>query len=282
MADQYLSYSGRKTYYVCPKQYELRYILRIKVVRDARNTFLGTTIGKVFEWFYSRELWKKPDPLLACLGAVDEAIQETFREEKGFDPSSDPSLEPKLRNEAKALVPGGLEVIRSNGFLTPMSRAEADLSTVCQNDKYDFTLKLGGRCDFIHGRSKTDVWILDGKASAHRDKYVDPQQLVWYGVQHYVKYHVMPTRLGFIFWSHPNDAVQWIEFGPQDLRKSVEDTFEVVEKIRLRQFGATPSSECYRCDYKDRCAEGKQWMANRRIEGGGRIESSIFDPEIVT
>jgi hypothetical protein len=282
MADQYLSYSGRKTYLVCPKQYELRYILRIQVVRDARNTFLGSVIGKVFEWFYAREFWKQPDPLQACLGSIEAAIQDTFRQEKGFDPSTDPTLETKLLNEARALVPGGLEVIRANGFLTPFSRAEADLTVTSQRDGYDFTLKLGGRCDFIHGQSRTDVWILDGKASQWREKYVDPQQLIWYGVQHYVKYHVMPTRLGFIFWSHPTNAVQWVEFTPADMRKSVEQTFETVKKIRLRQFDATPSSECYRCDYKDRCPDGKRWMANRKMEGGGRIESSIFDPEIVT
>jgi hypothetical protein len=144
------------------------------------------------------------------------------------------------------------------------------------------TVKLGGRADFIHGTGRENLWIIDGKASKHREKYVDSEQLIWYGVQHYVKFHAFPNRLGFLFWSFPADPVSWIEFGPDDMRKSVDKTFEVAKKIRLKQFEATPTSECYRCDYKDRCDDGKRWIANRKMETGGRIESSIFDPEIVT
>lgn len=279
----YLSYSGRKSYCTCPKHYKFRYILRTPSLRDDRNTYLGLTIGKVFEWFYSRELWKAPNPCQACLDAVEEAAADTFREKK-FDPSSDPSVRVILETEAKALVPGGVEIIRAHGLLTPLSRAETDLTTVAQSEKHGLTLKLGGRADFIHGSGRDNLWILDGKASKHRDKYVDSEQLIWYGVQHYVKYHIFPTRLGFIFWSHPSDPVTWIEFGPDDFRRSIDNTFETVKKIRLKQFEATPSSECYRCDYQSECDEGKRWIANRRLENGGRIEtaSSFFDPEIVT
>lgn len=279
MAD-YLSYSGRKCYLTCPKRYEFRYVLRIPVVRDDRNTFLGSTIGKVFEWFYLRQFWSASNPVQACLDSVDEAIDDTFRDKK-FDPSTDGSVRPKLDLEVRALIPTGVEIIRSHGFLTPLSRAEVDLTTSIQ-DEEGTVVKIGGRADFIHGRGRNDIWILDGKVSQHREKYVDSEQLIWYGVQHYIKFHVLPARLGFIFWSVPSDPVMWIEFGPDDFRRSVKQTFETVKKIRLKQFEATPSSECYRCDYKDHCGDGKRWIANRRLENGGRIESSIFDPEIVT
>lgn len=277
----YLSYSGRKSYLVCPERYNLGYVQRIRVERDDRNTYLGNTVGKVFEWFYSRELWKSKNPLEACLEVVPEAIKDTFRD-KRFDPSTDSTVEPMLDNQVRALIPTGIEIIRANGFLTPLSRAETDLTTTAHSEKHDITVKLGGRADFIHGKGRDDLWILDGKASKHREKYVDSEQLIWYGVQHYVKYHVFPTRLGFIFWSIPSDPVMWIEFGADDFRKSIDKTFETVKKIRLKQFEATPSSECYRCDFKDRCDAGKRWINNRKIENGGRIESSIFDPEIVT
>ena len=277
--DLYLSYSGRKSYLVCPKQYEFRYIVKFQVVRDAKNTFMGTAIGKVFEWFYSKELWRQPDIVQACLSLVPVAVRDTLREEK-YD--AEPGLQEVLECEVRALVPGGLEAIRVNEFLTPLSRAEADLTTECQSEKYGMTLKLGGRADFIHGKSRDNLWIIDGKASKHREKYVDSEQLIWYGVQHYVKYHVFPSRLGFLFWSFPDNPVTWIEYGPADMRASVDKTFETAKKIRLKQFDATPSSECYRCDYRPHCDGGSRWIANRKIESGGRIESSVFDPEIVT
>ena len=279
--DLYLSYSGRKSYFVCPKKYEFMYVVKLKVIRDAKNTFLGTAIGKVFEWFYTRSLWKASDPLKACMDVVPAAVDETLREEK-FDETSERGLRSILELEVRALVPGGLETIRANGFLTPLSRAEVDLTTFCQSEKHGMTLKLGGRADFIHGRTRDGLWILDGKASKHREKYVDAEQLIWYGVMHYLKYHVFPSRLGFIFWSFPNDSVAWIEFGPDDMRKSVDRTFETSKKVLLKQFEATPTSECYRCDYKEHCDDGKRWIANRKIESGGKITSSVFDPEIVT
>ena len=280
-ADLYLSYSGRKSYLVCPKQYEFRYVTRLAVVRDARNTFLGTAIGKVFEWFYSKEAWKNPDPLAVCISWVPIAVAETLREEK-FDVGSEPGIETTLGLEVRSLVPGGLEAIRTNGFLTPLSRAEVDLTTTCQSEKHGMSVKLGGRADFIHGTGRENLWIVDGKASKHREKYVDAEQLIWYGVQHYLKFHAFPSRLGFLFWSFPSDPVTWIEFGPDDMRKSVDKTFETAKKIRLKQFAATPTSECYRCDYRLNCDDGKRWIANRKMETGGRIENSVFDPEIVT
>jgi hypothetical protein len=279
--DLYLSYSGRKSYLVCPKQYEFRYVVKLLVVRDVKNTLLGTSIGKIFEWFYSMELWKRQDVLSVCLALAPEAVEKTLKEEK-FDAASEPGLQATLECEVRALIPGGLEAIRVNEFLTPLSRAEADLTTECQSEKYGMTLKLGGRADFIHGRGRENLWIVDGKASKHREKYVDSEQLIWYGVQHYVKYHVFPSRLGFIFWSFPDNPVTWIEYGPADMRASVDKTFETAKKIRLKQFEATPSSECYRCDYRSHCDDGARWVANRKIESGGRIESSVFDPEIVT
>lgn len=279
--DLYLSYSGRKSYLICPKRYEFGYILKIWPDRDDKNTYLGSTIGKLFEWFYSRSFWKEPDVLKTCLDAVRPALEDTYRDKK-FDPATDRDFCTKLEQEVRALVPGGLEIIRANGFLTPLSRAEADLTTFCSSEKHGMTLKLGGRADFIHGRTREDLSILDGKASQHREKYVDPEQLIWYGVQHYLKYHVFPSRLGFIFWSYPNNPLTWIEFSPEDMRKSVEKTFDTAKKIRLKQFEPTPSSECYRCDWRPQCEEGTRWINNRKIEGGGKIDFSILDPEIVT
>lgn len=281
-SDRYLSYSGRKTYLTCPAKYQHVYVLKTPASRDARGSLFGTCIGKVFEWFYERSWWKAPSPVNACLGSIEESIEYAFKKES-YDYHSNPDVKPSLEEELRKFIPPGLEVIRSNGFLTPMTRAEADL-TVVYNSKADgFTIKLGGRADFIHGRNREDITILDGKASKHREQYVDSEQLIWYAMQHYLKYAVMPVRLGFLFWSFPDNPMGWIEFTPEDVRASLNKTIEVSKKIALKMFDPKPSSECERCEFRTKCDEGTKWVARRRIETGGRIdvEASVFDFEIV-
>lgn len=274
----YLSYSGRKSYKTCPKQYEHRYVLKTVAVDDPRSSLFGSIIGKLFEWFYEKKFWAAPDPTKACLDAVEDAIDLVYGEEN-FTRAQDPGFTNLLRQELLTYVPAGVDTIRKHGFLSVSSRAEEDLSVVYTSQKHDLSLKMGGRCDFVHGRDKLDIWILDGKGSKHREKYVDAEQLIWYASQHYLKYHVAPTRLGFIFWKFPQDPVKWIDYTSDDIRKLVQDTFDVAKKIQLKVFGATPSGECHRCDYRESCDDGKKYLAKRRVENGGRIESSIFDLE---
>jgi len=235
-------------------------------------------IGKVFEWFYNNRIWATSDPLQKLTSLIDPAMENVYQHEK-FDPRSDPAFSHSLRQELFLYVPEGLEIIRKNGFLTVSSRAEVDLTVVHRSEKHDFTVKLGGRADFIHGSNKEDISILDGKASKHREKFVDAEQLIWYATQHYLKYHVAPVKLGFIFWCFPQDPLKWIEYDNQAIRASLDKTIEVSKKIILRQFEAKPSGECHHCDYRGKCDEGKIFLAKKKAEN--RIESSIFDIERV-
>jgi hypothetical protein len=277
----YLSYSGRSCYVKCPKMYEFRYIKETPVFRDLRGSMFGSAIGKVFQWFYDERLWATPDPVHSCLVLIDRAISEVFKEE-GFDPTSDPGYRASVRHDMSVFIPSGIETIRRLRLLTPYSRAELNLNVLYGNERYGMTMKLGGRCDFVHSQDRMNVCIVDGKASKHREKFVDSGQLIWYAVQHYLKYHVAPTRLGFIFWAFPDDPVKWISYSSKDMMDSLDLTFEVGKKINLKVFNATPSGECHRCDYRDKCEEGRKHLAARKKEsGGGYIESSIFDIEPV-
>lgn len=273
--DLYLSYSGWKTYQVCPARYQHNYILKTPVVKDPRSTFAGSAIGKIFEWFYSDLLWEKPDPIKACMDRVDAAIDDTFTKNK-WNPLTDPSQRQILREELRKMIPDGIEIIRSNGFLTPYSRAEVDLTITYEHATHGLILRMGGRCDFIHSKDRQNVQILDGKASKHREKYVDKDQLIWYAIQHYIKYHVMPQSLGFIFWAFPQDPVSWIEFDNASIHRVIDSSFDVCKKIQLKVFPEKPSKDCYRCDYLSKCEEGGKHIARLRLESGGRIVDSIF------
>lgn len=273
--DLYLSYSGRKAY-DCPSQYCHRYVLKTQVLRDPRTSFFGSMIGKVFEWFYERSVWTDPNPVRAASALIPEAVRFVLQDED-FSRSQDPIYVANIEEELHELVPKNVEVIRTHKLLSPNSRAEIDLTVNYASRKHGMTIRLGGRTDFAHYHSPSDVWILDGKGSRHREKYVDSEQVIWYATQHYLKYHVAPTRLGFLYWRFPDDPIQWIEYDERALRDSLDRTFDVAKRIRLKMFDPKPSPSCHKCDYRAHCPEGTRYLAERRVETGGRIESSVFD-----
>ena len=274
----YLSYSGRKTFLTCPRQYYFRYIVKDRTQSDPRGSMFGTAIGKLFEWFYEERLWSLPDPVTSSMSRINDAISYAFDHE-GYVRGTDPSYESRVKEDMRSFVPSGIDIIKSGGFLTPYSRTEVDLTVTYSPPGSPVTLKMGGRADFIHGQTRDNVWILDGKASKHREKYVDSDQLIWYATQHYLKYHVAPSRLGFIFWCFPDAPISWIEYDSDSMRSLAKKTIEVSRRILDKDFAPTPSGECHRCPYKPKCDEGNIYLSKRKVESGGRIDDSVFEVE---
>ena len=276
---QYLSYSGRKSYLTCPRQYEYRYILKDSTRRDPKDSLFGSTIGKIFEWFYSKQAWAAIDPLQTTLSFIEPALELVFDKEH-WNPNADPAFVTKLRHDLRELIPTTIETIRSHHLLTTSSRAEVDLTVQYHHEIHGFSLKLGGRADFIH-TTKNGVWIIDGKGSAHREKFTDSEQVIWYATQHFLKYHITPVRLGFMYYKFPKDPIQWVAYDAQTIRNSLNKTFEISKKIQLKQFMPTPTNECHRCDYHTKCDDGTRYLAERRVASGGRVDDSVFSLELV-
>lgn len=273
--DAYLSYSGRKIYLTCPKKYKHRYIDNLVPEFNPQNVMFGSVIGRIFELFYEKRLWMAPDVDQRMLSLIEPITAEIAKEKK-FDPAADPQFTRQLSTDLERYVPAGMQTIRKHRLLFLDSRAEVKLNVVHQMEGLRFM--IGGRADFIH-RDGDEIWILDGKGSKYREKYIDIEQVIWYAVQFYLKYHVVPTRLGFIHWMFPEDPLQWVMFDADTLRGSLNKTYRSIQKIRNKEFDPKPSNECERCDYKDSCKEGKQYIAAHCIEKGSRIESSVFGLE---
>jgi CRISPR/Cas system-associated exonuclease Cas4 (RecB family) len=275
--DLYLSYSGRKCYLICPKKYQYQYIIKEPAKRDPKNLLFGSIIGKIFEWFYTKRAWNTPDPLATTIGFIEPAIEYIFTKEN-WSPLTDSDFTDQLRRDLIEFIPSGIETIRFYHLLTDTSRAEVDLTV--EYASHDLLLRMGGRADFIHG-SKNDIWILDGKGSAHRERYVDPEQVIWYAIQHLIKYHVAPTRLGFIYYRFPKEPLQWVSYDKQAIQSSINRTFEISKKILNKEFTAIPTHECNRCEYKDKCSDGHNYLSEHRVASGERISDSIFNLETV-
>jgi hypothetical protein len=254
-------------------------VQRQDVPGDPRKALFGISMGKVFEWFYNKKFWASPNPEIKCLEASDKAIDDAC-DEKQFDRVANPDFMANLRKDVREFIPPTVKTIREHRLLNNSSRSEVDLTVVHTSKKHGFTLKIGGRSDFVHGPSP--LWIVDGKGSVHREKYVDSEQLIWYAVQHYLKYHIAPDRLGFLHYRFPKDPVQWIVYDEQSMRANLNKTFDIAVLIRNGDFDAKPSGECHRCDFHILCQDGTKYLASRRAANGGRVETSIFDLEDVT
>lgn len=277
---EYVSYSSRKCYETCPGQYEFRYILKSPDLSDSTGSLFGLIIGKVFEWFYVRKLWMQPNPIVACENVVDEAAIWAYADKKLFF-DRDAPLYLNLVAQVKMRIPSSIAIIRQHKLLASVSLAEVNLNVVHGDEKSGRSIKLGGRADFIHFHSNSDFWIVDGKASRHREQYTDPEQLIWYALQYYLKFHEAPSRLGFLYWSFPEDPIQWIAYDEDAMRRSLKRTYDVAGKIQLRQFAPSVSSACNLCGYIDSCPDGREYVRDMKLKSTVTQDNSVFGLEEV-
>lgn len=281
MYDIYLSYTGFKCYKTCPKQYYFRYIIKDKSVFDVKNTLLGSTIGKIFEWFYDQKFWSYQNVSELAVNSIDKAIDHVFLKEN-YQAGSDAQFEHNLREDLVKYVSSGVEIIKKHKLLTTNSCAELDLTTTFSSPIHNISVKIGGIADFVHYNRPNDVWIMDGKAYKKREKYVDSNQLIWYSILHYMKYGVAPSKIGFIYWLFPDDPVSYISYNSDSMRVLHKDIIDTSKMILSKQFEPKTSSECRRCSYLNKCDDGTKYLAKKRKESTDFVGDSIFDLEDVT
>lgn len=272
-----ISYSARKLYNNCPKSYEFRYIRKEKGQPDPKNYMFGTIIGRVFEIFYRDRVWLQPDPIRYLSAKYSDIILEVYNQEN-YLKGTNPSYELNLRQDLEKFVPLGIETIRKHRLIKNRNEVELDLTIQVGSD--DNRTRMVGRADFVLYDSPESFYILDGKASKHREKYVDSDQLIWYAVSHYIKYGVAPKQIGFVFWLFPEDPITFISYSSDDMRKVISDTNNVVAKIKNQEFTATTSGMCHKCSFKNLCEDGQRYISLRKKETGGLISESIFDLEV--
>lgn len=272
----YISYSGQKTYLVCPAMYQFRYIQRIPRPADISSSIVGSTVGVLFQWFYEKKLWSLPNVQEVMESKISDAVSEAFT-------SSKVAIDLDLARATEMKIPeyirNGIRIIREHRLLRTENRAEVDL-TICKRatDTHP-VIKLGGRADFILS-DPSEIIIIDGKASLRRAEFVDSDQLIWYALQHYLKYQKAPDRLGFLFWAFPEEPMKWVDYNEDDLRSLYKRTLQVVTDIRQKKFPVQTSSQCKVCDYRDRCPEGDQYVRDMNFKESAKVlENSIFDLE---
>jgi hypothetical protein len=294
----YLSYSGYKTYKSCPRSYYHRYVGKTVLEKpDNRvNSLYGSTVGTIFELFYSDKVWSRSGVEDHLKGLVDDVLAQILERESksgvidwADDAANYHSLE-ELREDVLTSIPRGLDIIRYHRLLGKDAAAEVKL------DSHINGHMIGGRADFIMTRidPHRDLVILDGKGSRHRGKYVDHQQLWWYAMLYQVKFGRMPDKLGFVFWrQEPEKSLDWVNFDAPSLRDLQTGVFDVIEHIDhgkaelakadheeartivLRSdFMATPGKDCRLCAYLPVCPEG---TAHKSLSAPDHAGSGVED-----
>ena len=296
----YLSYSGHKTYEICPKQYWHSYIDKTVPEKPDNkvNSLYGSMVGTLFEIFYADKLWMKKGVEELLLSMVDETWDRLVTNEtrkglvefKDKDERANYKSKNDLLDDVRESIPRGIEIIRYHRLLGTDAEAEVKL------DSWVGGHRLGGRADFIMTRIKPhgDRVILDGKGSKHRDTYVDPWQLKWYAMLYREKHIVAPDGLGFVYWrSKPEESMDWVAFTREDLdllKEGVLVNATHIDKIKLlldgvpkedhphvlrEGFPAKPSQNCRFCSFLAVCREGQAYESASvpaALYGAGGVE----------
>lgn len=234
--------------------------------KSRHHAVMGIVVQGVLELFYNREEWRHPEGLQQRLvkttrGALADECAKNF-----IDWSRAPSYE-EMEETCVAGVLGYMRTMKAHQLLGEYARSEVKLlGHITQ------WLPLGGRADFVIRREDTGITMLDGKNSATKMKYVDPDQLKWYALLFVLSYQKLPDRLGFVWYRYPYDeatgesGLDWITYTKRDLRELKERAETVRLNQRKLMFDPRPSYEtCRFCDFESQC-EARQRMKQENAQ----------------
>jgi len=293
MGINYISYSGYKLYEKCPFAFWHQYILKTLVPENGLNSLYGSVVGIIFEVFFRDKLWRVPNLIDTLHSLVEPTLKKVIDEQvsKGrvidwADPKAIYPCRSKLLEDIHDTLPRGLEAIKKNSLMGP--RMDAELKLDSKFGKY----VVGGRADFVIQRVRpfSDLVILDGKGSKHREKYVDGHalkaggkvegtQLKWYSFLYKERFGALPDKLGYLFWKFEGErAIEWVPFTSEevdDLRELVLTTLKRIDRsesrikeqegkpqaqddLRQELFGTQPGFGCGLCQFNTICEDGKK------------------------
>jgi CRISPR/Cas system-associated exonuclease Cas4 (RecB family) len=274
-----MSYSSYKLYNECPKRYRLRKVDKIEPpVKDSKhNAVVGSVVQRVFEDFYNLELWRKgSETSQTLLDLVPKYFYEFLdKEYVDFSDVRCNFTREECLEKCEVMVPKVLQGIKDHGLLGPYAQSEIKLRAHLMKNFFLF-----GYVDFIIRKSDGTVLLIDGKASKHREKYVDPDQLLFYALAFEIRHGSFPDKVGFFFFhfaDDPEQAFDWIELSEErmaEMRVKLVDTFT---NIQRKYFRATPSGKaCKYCEFENMCEERQaELKATRQKRRWNKIEKGV-------
>jgi len=263
----YISYSGFKLFLMCREAYWHRYVNKTKIPADnAVNALYGSIVGEIFEDFYTKKIWRRPDARQRLLTMVepytDREIKNRLKKGDKIDwdeKRANYDSREELLVDVREAIPRGLRSVKQHKLLGPRADAEVKL------DKRVGPHQIGGRADFIFHRVApfSDLVIIDGKGSKWRHKYIDPMQIFWYAML-FRLHDETADKAGFLYWRfEPNESIDWVDFNPEDLDKLQSDIVSALDGIQAaideesaeHFFRPKVGDSCRFCEYEGNCSK---------------------------
>ena len=233
--------------------------------KSRHHAVMGIAIQYAVEKMYNDELYRNPSTLSQQM--LDLVEREWHRQES--KPWNYINYGEARMSRAEMLqicrdgVVGFLQTMKAHRLLGPYAKAEVDLVGWVDREN-----PIGGRADTIVRRPDTGITIIDGKNTAHKMRYTDPDQLRWYALLYKLAYKNLPDRLAYVWYRFPagktthladgstevESGVEWVEFDEDDLKGLAQRALLAKKGMGEHKFDPTPTpSGCRFCDYESIC-----------------------------
>lgn len=251
---------------------------------SVHNAVPGRVIAKVMEDLYKQELYKHPKTLIKEL---DRRVRVEFQRQLADPRNHIDWRAPGCMSQADMLqlcldcTVNYLKTMKHQRLIGQWTRAEYDMAAFI--DKYN---PIGGKADLVFRRTvepNIGLTVLDGKASKHKGKYTDPDQVRWYALMFFLTHGVIPDRLGFIYFRYPygfehedgviDEGIDWIECDKDEhLVPLAKRAKEARRGMMKQKFDPNPvPSYCRFCEFEEECPER---MAQKKANSAKRKRKS--------
>jgi len=243
-------------YRECPLRFEKWYRKHERPALESKHyAVFGSVIQKIFEKFYNDQMYLRgasvqQDLLDMAPIALDHYLRDNYVDwcTPFFEGTPDDTLA-----DIKATIPSVLQAIKDFKLLGQRNRSELKVQAPLGEDT------LEGYLDFVIERDG-EIIIVDGKGGQKKGKYVSSDQLKFYVLLYFMKYHQVPTKVAFLWYRFAevldtgalNTAPMWddVLWTPADLKRLQSEIVGVLNGIKLGCFEPKPKPKtCEYCVY---------------------------------
>ncbi len=235
-----ISYSRCATYQICPQQYKLQYVDRVRVP-TAVNLHFGSAVHEALNFMYNPRHVKRP--------TVEEVAEAFVRAWQG-------RAKEVAEGERQSYFEQGVDIVRRHyeKHAEPEEGRRTAATEQFFNVPFDGKHTLTGRIDRVDVVSGGGLEIIDYKTGRRMPSQPEVEKNAQLAIYRMAANHLYPERevttvLLYLFHDFEMRTTQTEEF----LAEKREDIRDVIVGIELGDFDPKPGSLCDWCAYRSHC-----------------------------
>lgn len=278
MKDIVLSFHGFKDYQECPERYKLKYIDRVqpRELENKKNAFFGTLCADLFDLWVKNKIYEKTYEEWTAWVIENAHTVGSSIVSKSFIVWDHENEYQESLNLAAHCLPKCFEALKEEGLISPSIKSEVNPGKI----EVQPGCKITGRIDFI-AQKDGQIFIIDGKTSKTRDKYLDSRQLYFYFLMVKAFFgEKTPVKVGYQYIRYGD--VDIYEVDPVILDKFMQELVETFKNIEQKKFAATPSfSNCRFCPYRNECQYKLDKEKDKKYNSNKHIHDQFVDSSVI-